>query len=436
VSASAIFAPLYAAVLVLFAVDYLRPSRVRMQRERTKESAAPYVAGLVLTYAAMLALMWYAAAVRSAPQLWRAELPFPVVTRDATGAQFVSLAMLLLAVVQCALLLAIYRRNAGRAAVVAGATIVLVLSLAVPAFVSLDAYSYVSDAALGLHAYDLHPAIDQQQRIVADAFGGSPPPAPYGPLWIGIAWIVTFAFPSLVAKLIALRVFGALSAVAFVAGLRALGMPSRILTVAALNPAIALQYVANAHNDLFCAAALVWAAVLVRRSPAAALLAVVAASLVKAPFAIFALPVFRRAGSIVARVAWASGAILTGAAVSYAIGGVPYVRAVAVHLPSARGVELLGTLVALAAIGVLAVALVRAGRRRNAVWLLPLAGSYPTPWYGIWGAGYASSSRRVMGYLLVVLPLAAMLTDTMFLQVWWLLAVVPLLVALEVLRKR
>ena len=67
-------------------------------------------------------------------------------------------------------------------------------------------------------------------------------PTTYGPLWLVVVRVATSAcFGARRQVLFALRAYGALLFLATVAGLRVLGLPSRILAVVALNPAMQLH---------------------------------------------------------------------------------------------------------------------------------------------------------------------------------------------------
>jgi hypothetical protein len=80
--------------------------------------------------------------------------------------------------------------------------------------------------------------------------------------------------------------------VATVGGLWLLGFPNRMLAIAALNPALFLQFVVDAHNDIVAVSLVILAAIFVKRGwLVACSLGILSAALIKIPFAILGLPV-------------------------------------------------------------------------------------------------------------------------------------------------
>lgn len=424
-NASALFTVYYAAAIVLLGTELFVARPSRGARTQTS-SAVPYVVALAVAYACQLALIWYGATSQTDWAPWRSHLPLPVITRTAYHAELIAIAVVALTAFQSWALFAIYRRRVWGATLVAGAAALLVLSLAEPALISPDTYSYVADAMLGSASY-VPPATPfaGEYRVINDALGTPLPPSPYGPMWIWIARAVVAAAPTLLAKLLCFRAFGALAYGALFAALVRLKLPNRILAVTALNPGLMLQYVTNAHNEIFCLACVAWAAVLVRRAPLGSVLLVVAAATVKAPFAILGAPVFIRLTSVWSRSAWVGTVVALSVVFALLAGGGPYLRALVHHLPYTSLADILGSCVAAAALTLLVVAVWSRRRLRAAVWSFPLMASYPTPWYAAWGFGYALTSRRTLGYLLVWFPFCSALVDTMFMQLWTLEIVVP-----------
>jgi len=131
---------------------------------------------------------------------------------------------------------------------------------------------------------------------------------------------------TLLGKILALRVFGALLMASLLIAMRALGLPRRFLTVTALNPGLMFQFVANAHNDLIAILIVTLAAAVIRRSPTAGVGLIAVAGLVKIPFVLLGLPVLavlrpaartRYVGGVAAIVAvlvvsWLGAEALTG----------------------------------------------------------------------------------------------------------------------------
>src|SRR5208283_4068311 len=115
-----------------------------------------WIAALVASYVAVLAVVSYAARHEYPMEPWRAAMPLPVV--DKTGVEIVhgnlvAAGMLAIAAFQSYALLALYRMKPPPNAVRLGCGALLLLSCSAPALISFDLYSYVQYAALGLKAY-------------------------------------------------------------------------------------------------------------------------------------------------------------------------------------------------------------------------------------------------------------------------------------------
>ena len=427
-----IFLTFYAAALALVYLEFREPGTPAAPRT-PPWPAWMWCAILVVTYAMQLGLVWYAATAISGSEPWRGLLPIGVASHDAKHPDATAAALLALGALQSFSLLGLYRSAAQRRVLFAGAAALLLLSMAAPAFISPDPYAYVGDALLGAASYaPPHSDLPGEFALINHFFTTPMLPAPYGPLWIAIARLVANPFPSLLEKLLAFRALGAASFVAFLAGLRALRVPRRILAVAALNPGLAMQYVASAHNDLLGIAAIVIAAALLRRNAVAACGLVVVAALIKLPFAILGLPILAAVPRRGARYACAI-AILSGAvAVSWFGAGAGYFQGLAVHVPEVGFVHLLNAAVSVAALVAIAVAFLGGRRLRNAVWLMPMMGSYIASWYVTYGVPYALARRRILGSLLVLMPFAALLLDAKFMRAWTYAAVVPAIVILAI----
>ena len=295
----------------------------------------------------------------------------------------------------------------------------LVLSLAAPALTNGDAYAYVGNALLGAAAYAPPATAFPGEYGVINAMWHVPmTPTTYGPLWLVVVRVATSAAPALAGKLFALRAYGALLFLATVAGLRVLGLPSRILAVVALNPAMQLEFVANAHNDMTAIALIVAAACFARRLPVASVALIAAAGLVKIPYVLLGLPVLAAVPDKRARVAMAGATIGAVAVISWLAGGAPYIHALTTHVagsPSQDAIHVIAALAALAAIGV---ALMGGRRLRAAAWLMPSLGAYIDSWYLMWGFPYALGRRRVLASFAIWFPLVAALVDLTIVQLW------------------
>ncbi|MBV8197985.1 MAG: hypothetical protein JO263_07605, partial [Candidatus Eremiobacteraeota bacterium] len=306
-------------------------------------------------------------------------------------------------------------------------------SLCAPALVSPDPYQYVADAMLGKASYQ-PPSVrlPGEFGVINDALGTPMPPSLYGPLWMAIVAAVTSAAAGLLGKILLLRWFGVVMLLALLAGLRVLALPGRVLAVTAMNPAVAFLYVANAHNDLFCVTCVVWAAAIVGRSRALAVAAIVAAALVKLPFALLGIPALSHVAPASHRWTLAAITVASAVALSWLGGGRAYAAALSLNHPYTTAFDAAAVVATICALALLASTLASNRRLATGVWLMPLMASYPRPWYGLWGIPYALRSRRVLGYLLVFMPFASALTDTMFVQFWTIYFVVPLVAVLSV----
>ena len=412
-----IFAFFYLAVLLLAYMEL----RVVPQPRRFPTLALPawsLVAFLIVAYAAQLALEFWAATHLGALQVLP-PLPIPVVTRAMAHPAAVAALTIALAAGQSYALLALFRSRATPAPLIAGCGAMLVLSLAAPALTNGDAYAYVGNALLGAAAYAPPATAFPGEYGVINAMWHVPmTPTTYGPLWLVVVRVATSAAPALAGKLFALRAYGALLFLATVAGLRVLGLPSRILAVVALNPAMQLEFVANAHNDMTAIALIVAAACFARRLPVASVALIAAAGLVKIPYVLLGLPVLAAVPDKRARVAMAGATIGAVAVISWLAGGAPYIHALTTHVagsPSQDAIHVIAALAALAAIGV---ALMGGRRLRAAAWLMPSLGAYIDSWYLMWGFPYALGRRRVLASFAIWFPLVAALVDLTIVQLW------------------
>ena len=427
-----IFLTFYAAALALVYLEFRRPGPPAAPRTPAW-GAWVWCAILVVTYAMQLGLVWYAATAISANEPWRAVLPIGVASHDAKHPDATAAALLALGALQAFSLLGLYRSAPRRGVLFLAAAALLLLSLAAPAFISPDPYAYVGDALLGTASYaPPHRDLPGEFALVNRFFTTPMLPAPYGPLWIALARIVASPFPSLLGKLLAFRALGAASFVAFLAGLRALGAPRRILAVAAVNPGLTMQYVASAHNDLLGIAAIVIAAAVLRRNPVVACGLVVVAALIKLPLAVLGLPIFAAVRSRAARYACAIAVVSGAVALSWFGAGAGYFQGLAVHVPEVGFVHLLNVAVSVAALVAIAVAFLGGRRLASAVWLMPMMGSYVASWYVTYGVPYALARRRILGALLVLTPFAALLLDAKFMRPWTYAVVVPAVVVLAI----
>ncbi len=414
-----IFAFFYLSVLLLVYVEL----RVVPQPRRFATVALPAgaaVAFLALAYAAQLALEYWSATHVAAPAPpGFGHLPIPVVTRAMLQPIGVALATIVLAAAQSYALLVLYRSRPSAGWIAAGCAALLVLSLAAPAFTNGDAYAYVGNALLGSRAYAPPPAPFPGEYAVINALWHVPmTPTTYGPVWLVLVRDVTASGPTLLAKLMALRVYGALLLLALVTGLRVLGLPRRLIAVVAVNPAIQLEFVANAHNDLTPIVLIVAAACLARRIPLGAAALIALAGLIKIPYVLLGLPVLEAVRDRRARAAAALGAIAAVAVLSWLGGGRPYLLALTSHVAGSPSQDAIHVVAALAALAALGVAVAGGRRLRAAAWLMPSLGAYVDSWYLMWGFPYALGRRRVLASFAIWFPAVAALVDLTLVQLW------------------
>lgn len=431
-----VFLPYYVAALAL-AYFELRGRSIVPVLAVPAWPAALWTALLAAGYAVQLGIVWYAATTVGLSVPWRHELPIGVAEHGMAHPDAVEAALLLVAALQTYSLLGLYRARAAPGVIAAGFAVVIALSIAAPATISPDVYAYAGDALMGRSAYHTPAAPFSGEYAVIDRLFHPRLAAPYGPLWLALAVWFAAPVPTLLGKLVAFRSIGALSYVALLAALRACGLPQRVLAVAAVNPALAQQYVADAHNDLAGIAMIVAGAALLRaRRQYLGAAMIVVASLIKLPFALLALPVFAAVKPI-GRRAWLVAAVAALALVmSWLAGGPEYFRGLAVHVPAVSAVYFFNAAVTIAALAFLALSLVTARRFASAVWTIPMMSSYVATWYVPYGLPYALTRRSVISYLLIALPFAAMLVDAKFVRPWTYAAVLPLTVLWCVLQRR
>ena len=294
---------------------------------------------------------------------------------------------------------------AGARWICAGAATMALLALAAPALTSADMYSNVGYSLLGWGAYaPPDRAFDGAFEVINRWWGAPMVPAPYGPLWLAVLDLTTWPAPTLLAKLESLRVLGLASFGGFIAVLAWLRMPWRLIVMAALNPALWLHFVANAHNDMLAVLCVALGALMLARGGAfIAVVCIVAAGLIKLPYAVLGLLIFAGVRAPASRYAFMAAVVALTALLSLWLGGAPYLAALAQHVVSRTGTEsLLHALTALVAAVVVLAALLGFGRLRTGAFVMPALaaalfpgtspGRFRTPWPGS-GTWRACSSR-------------------------------------------
>jgi hypothetical protein len=419
--------------LLLLVAEYFGVLSSRTPRTPKLPSLA-WVALLIASYAIQLGVIRYAALNQPGMPDWRLTMPIPVVDDRGlpiANGDAVTAIMLILAALQSYALLALYRaQSISRNLLWIGCGVLLALSLFAPALMSFDMYGYVRGAVLGVSSYTPADIPFSGDYHILNLWFNGPIYTLYGPLWIVMAQAVTVAAPTFFAKLVSFRVLGVFLYIAFLAGLRACGMKPRMMAVAALNPGLMLEYVANAHNDFIAIVLLVFAAALVRARPLIGLGLIAVAGLVKLPYAIFGLPVLCAIRPVWLRYAGAGAMLGVVVAVSWIGGGPAYFSTLIGHVGS-RPEDIVHRVAGIAALLAIFLALIGGRRYRAAAWAMPQIAASVFAWYLVWGLPYALARHRTLSYLLVCFPLIVMLIESAFAQTWEFLFVVPALALLS-----
>jgi hypothetical protein len=302
----------------------------------------------------------------------------------------------------------------------------LLAALGAHAVSGFDTYAYAGYAQLP-HLADAYtpPAtrLPGTFGVVNDVWGTPLVPCYYGPLWVVLSQLVAGHAGSLGAAIFALRL---LEVPALIAAALVLALWKRdvaLVALLALNPAVYSLYVANAHNDMLAVALLLAATALARRFPIVAVLGVVAAALIKIPFAAAALYVFAGRGEVLRRLGWVALTAALAVGLSFAFGGKAYFEdlMMRVHQTTA-GSGSLSVLTARAikaglvvvAVVAFATAFLRGAVWRKTGWSFITLGSLVYPWYLIWPLPYAALARRALAWFLVPLPFVAAAMEPAF----------------------
>jgi hypothetical protein len=415
--------------LLLLVAEYFGLLSSRTPRT-PKLPAWAWTALLVVTYAIQLGVIRYAALNQPGMPDWRLTMPIPVIDdrgMPIANGDAVTGIMLVLAALQAYALLALYRaQSISRKLLWIGCGVLLALSLCAPALMSFDMYGYVRAAVLGISSYTPADVPFSGDYHVLNLWFDGPTYTLYGPLWIAMAQAVTIAAPTFLLKALSFRVLGVLLYVAFLAGLRACGLKPRMLAIAALNPGLMLEYVANAHNDFIAIVVLVFAAALVRARPLVGLGLIAVAGLVKLPYAIFGLPLLSRMRPLWMRYAGAAAMLAAVVAISWIGGGAAYFSTLIGHV-GARPEDIVHRVAGIAALLAVFLALIGGRRYRTTAWVMPQIAAAVFAWYLVWGLPYALARHRTLSYLLVSFPLIVMLMESAFEQKWEIVFVVPAL---------
>jgi hypothetical protein len=241
----------------------------------------------------------------------------------------------------------------------------------------------------------------------------------YGPLWIAVSKAALAAAPSLVAKLIVLRLVGLFAVAACIAMLARMRVPRPVIVLFAVNPAVYDLFVAEGHNDMLGVAFILAAALARRRSRLVAMALCVAAGCIKLPFILIAMLVFASEETLLARLGLGLASAALSLSVSFAWAGPWYLWALR-RVYDAEGGAPSAPQVALQVVmfftGICAVVGALWSRRFSAAtpWFMPTFGRSPLPQYLAWGLPAVFLDPAPNWAFLAAMPLMAFLLDTAF----------------------
>jgi hypothetical protein len=314
-----------------------------------------------------------------------------------------------------------YARKASRARsfeFAAAVAAIAGLAIAIPLVTTPDIFEYIQCGVLQFACYAPPAgwAVPGYLTLVASHIHlhGSI----YGPLWVAVNSVVALAGDSLLLKILAVRLYGALVVLGTAALLAKTSVPRSAVVAFIANPFVWLYFVMDAHVDMQAFALIVAASLAAaRRKPAVAALLLAGAALVKLPFVVLgsvALSSVRSAPRKIALWLFALGLTL---AVSYALGGMPYFHALLGYNGRLGALMTPGDIAMTKFLqGITATALVLAlffGRRfAGQLWIFPTGVSaVGLPWYISWGFPYALEMGSAFTVALVALPPWAAMLD-------------------------
>ncbi|HMD02269.1 MAG TPA: hypothetical protein VKG44_04820 [Candidatus Baltobacteraceae bacterium] len=363
--------------------------------------------------------------------LWFAQLPILPIDDNPPllghTPPWVGNALLILTVFQAFALWGLYatlRRRVGRkpdlAILALAALAMLGAGLATRGTLSTDdLYLNVGYGHLGLRAYAPPAApFTGELRTVNRVVGAPLLGAIYGPLWLGVASTVVKTGATLGAQLQAFRILGAVALVLCIPLLRRLGLQTAEIALVALNPAILIAYVVDAHNDIVPLGLSLLAMVTVGWSPWLALVSATAAGTMKLPLALAASLAFCRLDDRRLRLSFALATIALSLCITLVASHGAYIAdaKVAIAYQSPPGALFSAAhALALGAAGT-TVFLALWSRRYIATgaWTFLALGATVLPWYALWGLPYAILQRTFLPVFLITLPLLGLDLSTSF----------------------
>lgn len=419
-----------ACIVVLWAAFHKRFGSVVFDRVRQISPSPGLVQacgfGLVPAFLGELALLYLQTRYENVgPQAeWLRQLPFPVYDYHSFSPSLhplfcacgyaISLVEVVFLAIVCS---ATQRRSDGwnRRATTCVAVVLATLSIAAPAMSTTDPYEYVAAGMLGMAAYAPSPG-----AFAHTAYATIFPHIPlrgvlYGPLWLALDTAATWLVPSIIAKLLVLRLLNALLVAALMWLLARAGTSRTALTALALNPAVWNLFVVNAHADIQCLVVAAAAFLVAQRSRGIpAMLLVVAAGLIKLPFVLAGAAAFAPIEPSRRRLALWLGAGALVFALSYLVPGPVYLNGIFQHAnyvstrAHARGVGEYVTMIPFDFALMAAYVAVRFSAP-GAAWFFGQLSPVVASWYLFWGLPYAANSGTLTLFLIPLPMLTTML---------------------------
>jgi hypothetical protein len=381
---------------------------------------------LPFLFLVQLAVIGFTARHQIAPPCWL-HLPVPVVadlgeTTGGPGLPFTSFLLVGIAAAQSFTLWLFFSARKEQhykryGAIIIGcvSAITLVAALFTPAMTSPDVITYTTYAELGHSSFAKEPhAVALKNFPIENLCERRVLPSAYGPAFIAYLQMFTALSHSVSAQIVMLRIANALWFLLLLCALRTAGAPAIALSLAAVNPVLIFQYVANAHNDLIGAVFTIAGAALVKRSPLAAACAIVTAAQVKLSFAFIGILIFAELASTKRGFAWATGTFVASFIISYIFAGRTYFESIWYYdrllAPTADPLQYL---VVACAIFALVRALLQQRFDRIFIYAFPaLRIQTFFPWYAIWSLPYALLEKRYLPAFLILMPIVAVLMES------------------------
>lgn len=368
-------------------------------------------------------------------------LPYRVIDVVFAPPAWIHVALLLIPLAQTLALVALYRALHGRDAtrverVLLGAVAVAMIAIALGARTvnGFDTYADAGYAKLGLaHAYAPPAAPLKDSFGLANTIWGTPmPPDAQGPGWVALTAATAGRAATIGGAIFTLRIIEVVALLGLIAlvvrrNRAAIALPALV----ALNPALYLTFVVNAHPDLLAVTLVIGAAAVAAAFPILAVVLIACAALIKLPLILVAPAVFvpPRASrqptartSLRARLAYIVLAALIAVLASLSLGGTAYLARFAAEVHAAFVPTGLTSLIAIAIrcglVIVAAAALVRVFRsgivRHSPQWSFIALSPTIAPAAIAWTLPYSACDRTLLAGALIFFPIAAAIFDVSF----------------------